>query len=93
MTSQSLAKTIEVPMGRRQWVARITGTSHEYGLGREFIHGVRDYTSRRWIRITYDLADGLYEINADTSRYFALVSSGAYERITAEQATALAQEM
>ena len=30
--------------GARPWVARITGTDPKYGLKREFVNSVRDYS-------------------------------------------------
>ena len=66
----------------RPWVARITGTHSHYGLAREFMKPVYDYSrASRKGKDTYayfNLPPGLYEVYHPTSwkhetRYFAQV--------------------
>ena len=65
------------------WVARIHGPDERWGLKREFIRGIRDYTlgqehHSRGVWLYFFLAPGLYEVYRPTSwkheeRYFVRV--------------------
>lgn len=78
--------------GSKPWVARITGIDPKYGLAREFVNGIADYSrsnrpGTRGIYYSFDLADGIYEIKGGNSwgsagsRGFLLVRGGASEPI------------
>lgn len=71
----------------RPWVARLTGLDRQFGLVREFVKGVWDYTyargkrGGRGIYIYWSLAPGLYEIFRPVSwrheeRFFFRVDDG-----------------
>lgn len=75
----------------RPWVAHLMGLDDRYGLAREFLRGEYASYNRRSGRtrdVVYDLAPGLYEINAPTAydkadRYFAIVDpDGALRRVS-----------
>ncbi len=56
----------------KPWVARIAGTDPRWGLKREFLSGIRDYSGSnsvgtRGIETTFELEDGIYEINIPKS--------------------------
>jgi hypothetical protein len=58
--------------GSKPWVARITGTDPKYGLAREFVNGIADYSrsnkpGTRGVYFTFYLGDGIYEVNGGTS--------------------------
>lgn len=70
-------------LGKRAWVARITGFDPRWKFAREFLRGQKDYTrasstGNRGIYLVYFLETGYYEINERVSwkhsrRYFAEV--------------------
>jgi len=65
-------------LGKRCWVARITGTDPEYGLSREFVEPSKvereHFTrARTIINFTYDLSVGLYELCAESERWYLIV--------------------
>jgi hypothetical protein len=74
--------------GNKPWVAKITGLDPKYGLAREFVRGIRDYSGSnsvgsRGIETTFALEDGIYEINIprswkQTDREFIRVADGKY---------------
>lgn len=65
--------------GEKPWVARITGNNKQYGLEREFIHGVRERSkSGKTSTTTVSLEEGLYEAGGgkshirDLGRFFVI---------------------
>lgn len=77
-------------LGNRAYVARILGTSNQYGFDREFIDAdsvERDHFGRaRYIRTyTYLIGPGLYEIESEGERRYRIVYIGltdGHEHIT-----------
>lgn len=77
------------------WVARITGTDDTYGLAREFLRPVYDYTHAtrkgKNTHVYYHMAPGLYELYYPISwkhdtRYFARVDDdGELHNITRDE--------
>ncbi len=65
-------------LGKRCWVARISGTDPQYGLARDFLaaetvereHFTR---ARTIINFTYALPVGLYEMCAKSERWYLIV--------------------
>ena len=59
--------------GNKPWVARITGLDPKYGLKREFVQGLRDYSGSnsmgsRGIETTWLITEpGIYEYNLPRS--------------------------
>lgn len=58
--------------GNKPWVAKITGTDPKFGLAREFVRGVLDYSRKnkpgtRGIFTCYDLQPGVYETKGGDS--------------------------
>lgn len=91
--------TLESIGGERPWVARITGTDSKFGLAREFVRGVVDYSHAnsvcsRGVKTTYALAAGTYQINDPqtwkrTARYFvAVAADGTVTHPTLDQVLA-----
>jgi len=80
--------------GMRPWVAQILGRDDQFGLQRQFLTPVYDYTratttGSRGIYLFYALRPGIYEINDRISwhrsrRYFARVDQEIVE-ITREE--------
>lgn len=76
----------------RPWVARIVGLDDRFGLAREFIIGMRDYSQSNSIGSFgiyeyFALPIGIYEINESvklgkTRRYFIHVQSGKIVEIS-----------
>jgi hypothetical protein len=65
-------------LGKRCWIARITGTDTKYGLGREFLDAEtvqREHfnRARTIINFTYNLSVGLYELCEESARWFVVV--------------------
>lgn len=88
--------TIEKIGNERPWVAKITGRDLKYGLSREFVDGVADYTGSnskrtRGVMYSFALGDGIYEVKGGESwssrgnRSFLRVCGGSHERITLEE--------
>ena len=76
----------------RTWVARITGTSEDYGLERDFENpSTRDLNSNRNGTYTYDLSDGVYEVCEAGDRYFIRVGGGDWAMATRADADQAAQ--
>jgi len=77
------------------WVARILGLDDRYGLKREFVECVRDWTSARsdgmrGIYEYYALPPGIYEVNecvrpGESRRYFIRAEGAEYHEITREE--------
>lgn len=68
--------------GNKCWIARITGSSKQYGLRREFIEAdkvEREHFNRprTMIDCSYELDDGLYEISEAGERWIILVWGGS----------------
>ena len=58
--------------GSKPWVARITGTDPKFGLARDFVNGVADYSrsnrpGTRGVYLSFDLDDGIYEVKGGES--------------------------
>ena len=58
--------------GSKPWIARITGRDEKYGLAREFVDGVADYSrsnrpGTRGVYYSFDLGTGYYEVKGGTS--------------------------
>ena len=79
--AKPITLSLEVIGSAKPWVARITGTSARYGLDRQFLCGIRDYSNAnrartRGVMVRYALTLGeVYEVNspetwARTLRYF-----------------------
>ena len=69
-------------MGNKCWIARITGSSKEYGFRRQFLEAdnvEREHfnRSRTMINLSYQLDDGLYEISEAGERWIILVWGGS----------------
>lgn len=72
------------PSRERPWIARVTGLSKQFGLDREFVKGVYDYThatkaNGKGTCLYFSLPPGLYEVYQPTSwkherRYFVRVT-------------------
>jgi hypothetical protein len=90
-------KTLELEQigSSKCWVARITGRDAKYGLARQFVNGIRDYSRAnkprtRGVYTIYSLAPGLYEIQSPrswgkTDRYFAQIATdGELNKIPTE---------
>lgn len=94
--------TLETIGSSSPWIAKITGTDPKFGLKREFLSGIRDYSNANSVRTrgvttNYELLDGLYEINHPcswkrTERYFAVVSDGELKEVDAATARTLIAE-
>lgn len=83
----------------RPWVARITGRDARFGLRREFVRGVKDYSransvGSRGVYRYFFLASGVYEVNelqswSRSRRYFLRVGAdGGKTEITREEVDA-----
>lgn len=79
----------------RPWVARIVGLDPQYGLAREFIVGMRDYSlansiGSRGVFEYFALSDGIYEVNeciklGYSRRYFIRVQNTQVVEIIHEE--------
>lgn len=83
----------------RPWVARITGQDRQFGLAREFVKGVWDYTHAsgkfggRGIYIYWALPPGVYEMyrpvswneRSDERFFFRVDDSGEIQPITRDE--------
>lgn len=81
----------------RPWVARLTGLDRKFGLAREFVKGVPDYTHAsgkaggRGIYIYWALPPGLYEIYRPVSWkheerfYFRVDNDGELHIVTRDE--------
>lgn len=80
-----------VAMGRRPWVARITGRHERYRWAREFLEPTRDYAEatgngQRGVYYHYWLSRGVYEVYELLSwrrdrRWFGVVTGGTITEI------------
>lgn len=81
----------------RPWVARITGFNLVYGLQRDFLDAVPDYSyardlrAKRGVYLYFALPTGIYECRVwtsyhDINRFFVLADdSGDFHSITREE--------
>lgn len=83
---------IEKIGGSKPWIARITGTDPKFGLARQFVDGVADYSranrpKTRGVYFFFTLDDGVYEVKGGASwgsandRKFIRVSGDSWEKI------------
>ena len=94
---------LETIGGVRPWVAEITGTDEKFGLNREFLRGVNDYSranskKTRGVYTLYTMTEGhLYETKYKESwnkeeRYYFRVDSGAEIRMDLPEVMAWIEE-
>lgn len=85
------------PSREKPWVARLGGLCAQYGLQREFVRGVYDYTyatkqNGKNTYLYFNLPPGLYEVYQPTSwkherRYFVCVTEdGEVQEISKDEA-------
>lgn len=68
------------------WVAKITGKHPQYKYNREFLTPVED----GWIEKTWELENGVYQVQNAGERYFLKVANGVANQISE---TELKQEL
>jgi len=81
--------TVEKIGSEKPWIAKITGRDKKYGLSRDFVQGVADFT--RGVYYSFELDDGVYEVKGGTSwgsandRKFIRVAGDDYSMIGISQ--------
>ena len=65
-------------LGKRCWVARITGTESQYGFSRDFLSAEKVERahfnrSRTIVNFSYALTPGLYELCAESEHWYLIV--------------------